>query len=253
MSQSIELAAGRTEELLREAASRQAPLALNCRVDEGWTTGKSFLLGFDPGNGDLIVAYPLGPTNVQPEIVVGQTIGVTFRRAHRKCVFETTVTGRCHYSNGRTESIPALQLEWPEQIFEMQRRLYYRTPVPRDADLPVQVRLRAGGEEIENDVLACRGRMGDVSAGGMCVVLKNEDNPRWRPDTRLECKFVGAAGGEAMELSGQMRYLYEMPEGGVRMGVEFVGLETDGEARSTLDEIIELTKKFQEIERRRGD
>jgi hypothetical protein len=56
LSQSIQIAAGRTEELLREAASRQAPLTLNCRVDEGWTTWKSFLLGFEPASGDLIVA-----------------------------------------------------------------------------------------------------------------------------------------------------------------------------------------------------
>jgi c-di-GMP-binding flagellar brake protein YcgR len=188
-----------------------------------------------------------------PELVVGQTLGVTFRRAHRKCVFETTVTGRCNYSTGRADDVPALRLEWPESVFEMQRRLYYRTPVPRDAELPVQVRVRDEDGDCETDVMVCRGRMGDVSAGGMSVVLKNAENPRWRPETRVECKFVGASDGPAVELYGHMRYLYEMPEGGVRMGVQFVGLETDGAARSTLDEIIELTKKFQEIERRRGD
>jgi len=251
VSQSIEIAAGRRDELLREAVSRQAPLTLNCRVAEGWTTGKSFLLGYEAGGCELIVAYPSGPSGMQPEIVAGQTIGVSFRRAHRKCVFETRVVGRCNYSVGRVEDVPALQLEWPESIFEMQRRVYYRTPVPRDAELPVQVQLRDDDDGGEEEVSVCRGRMRDVSAGGLSVVVADEDNPRWRPDTRVACKFMTAASGPAMNLYGHMRYLYEQPEGGVRMGVQFVGLDTDGEARSVLGQIIELTRQFQAIEKRR--
>lgn len=251
MSQSIAIAPGRQEELLREAASRQAPLTLNCRLEDGWTTGRSFLLGFERSSGDLIVAYPMCPLCVQPEIVEGQSVGVSFRRAHRKCVFETTVTGRCNYSVGRLDDVPALRLEWPASIGEMQRRVYYRTPVPQDVEMPVQVQLRGGDGEGEASRGVCRGRMVNVSAGGVGVLIKNEDNPRWASDTRVNCTFTASAGVPVTNLYGHMRYLYEQPEGGVRMGVQFVGLETDGQARSTLEQIVELTRKFQEIERRR--
>ena len=54
-----------------------------------------------------------------------------------------------------------------------------------------------------------------------------------------------------MSLYGHMRDLDQYPDGTIRMGVHFLGLETSSEARPTLEQILELTRCFQEMEMKR--
>lgn len=245
MRETSTIANDRQVELLREAISLQAPLMLSCRLDCGWVRFKSFFLGFDRSSGDLVVAYPSSPECFDPDILEGQLVGASFRRTYRNCVFETSVLGRCLYSAGQSEEIPGLRLLWPSEITEFQRRVYYRTPVPADMYLPVQVRLRDPFMGDEETVRPYLGQLVNLSAGGLSLRLKH-DNPRWRSGAALSCSFVATPGRPPLQSDAILRYLEELPEGGVRMGMQFVGLETTGDTRSTLEEIVELTRMLQQ-------
>lgn len=251
MNELMEIASIHLEDLLREAVSRQSPLELTYRLESGWVKAGSRFLGLDRSSGDLVTAWPSCPQQLSPELVDGQTIGVSFRRASRKCMFETVAAGRCLYSSGGDNDVPALRLLWPDDVIELQRRLYYRTPVPRDIYLPVQVRLWDPDYGAEEDRRPLRGRMLNISAGGLSLALKPEDNPRWQTDTRIMCSFVAAPGEPPVEIYSHLRHLDECPDGSVHMGVHFMGLEATSENRRALQQVLELTRCFQGIEMRR--
>ncbi|HOB73163.1 MAG TPA: PilZ domain-containing protein [Phycisphaerae bacterium] len=251
MSGAIEISSARQEELLREAVSRQLPLMLSYRLESGWSTSKSHFLGFDRSSGDLVVAVPSGPTHLSPHIIEGQTLGVSFRRAHRNYVFETMITGRCFYSVGREDDVPAICLLWPDAVCELQRRLYYRTPLPPNVYLPVRVSLWHPEAGHEDDARPRWGRMLNLSAGGLSLELKGADNPRWQTNTEVLCSFVAQAGSPPVELYGHMRYLDEQRDGTVRMGVQFLALETFSENRPALEQVLDLSRCFQEMAMRR--
>ncbi|GMV95642.1 MAG: PilZ domain-containing protein [Phycisphaerae bacterium] len=252
MSKPIELSGSRQEELLREAVSRQMPLCLSYRPrDGGWMNVDSMFLGFDRSSGDLVVAAPAGPEHLAPEFVEGQSVGVAFRRAHRKCVFETSVTGRCFFAEDRGDDVPAIRLLWPTSVFELQRRLYYRTPLPPGMELPVEVWRWGADPEDSGFGQPLRGTMVDISAGGVSLALREQENPHWCNDTPVGCAFTAGLGGERIELYGHTRYLRPARDGQFRLGIQFLGLETDGDSRGLLEQVLKLTGEFQNVEMNR--
>lgn len=251
MTSAIELSGHRRDELLNEAVSRQTPLTLDCRQKRGWVTVQSLFLGQDRASGDLVVRYPAVPAHLTPEFVEGQSLGLSFRRAHRKCVFETAVTGRCFYSSGPLDDVPALRLLWPTSVFELQRRLYYRTPVPENMSLPVQVWPWDAAPDDSGYGQPLRGQMVDLSAGGVSLIVEDRSRQYWMNDTRVGCSFTPAPGGEPLELYGHTRYLRPAPTGEYRLGVQFIGLEALQESRPKLEQILELTSRFQSVQMNR--
>jgi c-di-GMP-binding flagellar brake protein YcgR len=250
MSQAIEMSTIGREELLREVVSRQVSLSLSCRLDNVWTTFRSRFLGFDRATGDVVVEYPAATERHLPEIVEGQMIGVSFRRAHKKCVFETSVGGRCFFSLRRGDDVPAIALLWPAAIYELQRRLYYRSPVPEGTTIPVKVRRShapQGARDADRDF---QGPLQDISAGGLGLVLSWPDYPRWESNARILAELSVEPGQEPLRVEGLLTYL-EPCQQEVRMGIQFIGLETDLESRPVLEQIIGLASRFHQCERDR--
>ncbi len=248
MSQPIQLDPDRQDELLHEAASRYLAVVVTCRAADGWTTLRSRFLGTDAKDQQLFIEYPSGSGTVTPEIVGGQNIGVSFRRSHKKCVFNTMVLGRCQFSLSATEGLPALKLRWPEQMCELQRRLYYRAPVPEGITVPVELwRGRAEDRRSQNDPIY-RGTMLDLSAGGVSVALPSDDSPCWHEGDPASCEFQAGSGEPPTTVSGRLRHWEEIGGGCVRVGLHFVGLDSSPDQRDTLERVIHVTVRFQRAE-----
>jgi c-di-GMP-binding flagellar brake protein YcgR len=250
MSQPMEIHSERQVQLLEEAASRRWPAVIACRTDNGWVNVKSRFLACDPASERLTLEYPFSANEVIPELVAGQDVGVSFRRGHKKCAFNALVTGSGQMELGAgTVRAPIVTLSWPEDMHELQRRLYYRSPAPSGSAIPVK--LWRGDKEgpCAGPSWSCRGRLVDLSAGGISIWVSRCPIPQWEEDEAVGCSFPVDSGGAPVSITGRLRH-WEVTAQGTRVGVHFVGLDTSLADRDTLRQVIRLTTRFQQINAR---
>lgn len=242
--------AGRRAELLRELMARQIPITLSSRGPDGWTALRSRVLAFDDRADRLTVEYPSDGEGRQVEIVAGQSVGIAFRRGHRKCVGNALVTGRSWQVLSPGTNVPVLQLAVPEELHELPRRLFYRAPVPEGVSIPVDFwrgdanHLRPRAQDIH------RGTMADISAGGVGVLLPGGNAPRFDLDDPVVCSFTVERQAPPVSVCARFRYADDTHRGQLRIGFQFVGLDASPAGRATLDRIARLATRFQHLEMR---
>jgi c-di-GMP-binding flagellar brake protein YcgR len=232
------------EELLREAVARQSPIALSCRVADGWSGYYSKFLQESRNEKGLLIEYPWCDGAYLPELVPGQTLGVSFRRGPKRCVFSTILIATRRIALSGSE-IPAILIEWPGQIFELQRRLDYRAPVPTDRVIEITTRKRpAAGNSTEPPMHAT---LMDVSAGGLSMAFPNDNHPRWDTDDVIECTFKPDPEQPPLEVIGRVRYAQQTRHA-FRVGIQCYGLEATENGRLILDRMIDLCADYQQTE-----
>ena len=230
--------AARRDEVLAEAASRHTPATVCCRNATEWLTFKSRLLDAgDPKRG-VVLEYPLAQESAPaPDIEQGQYVGVSFRRGHSKCVFGSVVTGKSRFRVDEHNEIGALVVGWPEEICQLQRRLYYRSPVPAGMSIPVL--LWAGGESSRSKAGSpgwplLVGQLWDLSAGGFKVVLPPGQSPRYSVGETVGMEFVPESDRPPILVDAHFRHTDVAEDGQPTLGFQFVGLEHTGRGRSLL-------------------
>ena len=236
------LTAEQQAEWLQEAIGNRASLAINYHGTGGWTVLKSRFLQVDPGAEGIVILYPYAGDDTQPEIILGENLGITFRRGHSKCAFETQVIGRTSHSMGGGIEAPALQIAWPDGIYELQRRLFSRTRVPPRVVIPVDVALTEPAAEKAGR--SSRGVLLDLSAGGISVAMSEAKGPRWREGDTLTCNFALESGRSVHTLTGTLRHCDKAPDGHWRLGLQFIGLETSTSGRRTIECIARVANRF---------
>ncbi len=224
----------RADSMLREAAAAHLPATLSCKEHSGaWANLKCRLAGVDETGTGLLIELPDVAGENPPSLSPGQHVSVSFRRGSHKCVFNTSVDGAVEV--GRRPRA-GLRLHWPDGIHELQRRLYHRTAVPAGAVLAVDVsRFR---DDSPQRGLARRGRLVDISAGGMSLDWPQEAALTLREEEPLLCRLAGDCG--TIEVTGCLRHQSPTADGQVRIGVQFTGLESSDEGRRTLSRISKL-------------
>jgi c-di-GMP-binding flagellar brake protein YcgR len=246
LSQRFALTADHTREAIAQAAQARTIVGLTWQSREGWVMLKSRLLGVHAEN-ELLVQFPGDDVNGTTLPEIGQDISVSFRRGSRKCVFDTPVAGYIELNeNGRR--IVAIRVAWPTDLHELQRRLYQRTPVPRGRIIPVDLWIKqAGGENLVPN--SQRGKMLDLSAGGVSIELSRELRPRWREDEQLACRFATDSDREPVEIPARVTYYSRESDGRVRVGLQFLGLDACDRGRQTLHRIQQMTGRLRRFRR----
>jgi len=240
----------RNDWLIQEVKSRGA-IILNARINERWHVLKSRFLGLDQDNGRLFIKTPLQRDFGRAEFEIGQSVGVSFRRGHKKCVFEAQVVGQEQAGDDGRCPTDALILNWPHRIQEFQRRLYSRAKVPSKLVIPVDISPDTPRPAKATDELACRGLMLDLSAAGMNIALPTEKYTRFKPGDTVTCTFALDPGQEPQEVSGQLRHCERAPSGHMRVGLQFLGLEASSQGRQTLQCIGQAASRFRRMETHR--
>jgi len=238
-------------EWLLQAATGRAPLVLNARISDRWIIMKSRFCGVDREHGRLLIEYASQPEHGQAEIDIGQNIGISFRRGHKKCVFEAQVIGQQRSGLEGTCPVPTLSLRWPDRIQEFQRRLYRRAKVPPRVTIPVDLRPQNTRSAEAAGGVPCRGLMLDLSAGGMNIALPTEKRTRLKPGDTVTCTFALEPGQPPQEISGRLRHCEHAPGGHLRVGLQFLGLEASAEGCQTLQRIGQAANRFRQMEMRR--
>lgn len=239
-----------TVEILEQAAAENALCVLTTHDGAQWHTFKSRMLERDPGRKFVVLDYRETHGKTPPPVAPGQYVGISFRSRNRKVMFASVVEARGRYHIEGQESVPAVRYRWPETLTELQRRAYYRTPVPPQAAFAVS--LWAGGviarAQAQSEPLASfSGRAADLSCGGMFVRLSGARTPDWHIDQTLGAELHVPDGRAPVLLDAYFRGIRCESDGRLGVAIQFVGLELSDEGRAVLQRIAHCVQKMHRI------
>jgi len=232
-------------EWLAGAIAEQAPVTIHIKTKLGWTIAKSRFLDSSREARQITVACPGDILHQEPTVSPGWTLGIAFRHAHKKCIFETVLLALDRPSGLQPAS---LVVRWPREMQQFQRRVYSRTPVPDHLTIPVNVSKEVAADDAPVS-MPRRGILLDLSAGGMSIAVAR-DRQRWRQGDVLKCLVPLESAHEPRALTGRLCHLQTTPQGHLRMGLQFVGLEGSAEGLQTLQSIARATSRFRCTQRR---
>lgn len=243
MNEVVMLQGHESQEALQNAIDESVPTIMSYLSRGKWHVAKVLLTKCSGET--LCVVSARSDTKQHPlNIQVNQPVGMSFKHAHGKFVFDTTVVGLDPLpdsANGGT-----IVLAMPDKVGVLQRRSYFRVSVP--ASLKVNVVLwhrsskRRADEQVHN---YSHGRLVDISAGGAQVVLPDQNgtdqqpSDRARPEFRkgqfVGLRFTPMPYETPLQFNAQIRNILPTADGkGASLGLQIVGLEASPEGRQTL-------------------
>ena len=247
MSQVLYVNDTRRDEIIADVGRRRTPVVVTRHADSGWDTFKSRFLGCSAQNRRVYLEQPTGggQESNQP-LASGELLGVAFRRGHKKCLFNTVVrsgTGRpAEASSGAGE----FAVGWPENLQELQRRVYQRACPPPGRSIKVRF---WSTRHASNQDRPCSGVIEDLSAGGLRVRCA-DDNGLQMGDN-LKIAFSLRSRGPQFLLDGTLRHCESKPDGTVSLGFRFLALETSRDGQEMLLGLARTVTDFQRAALRR--
>jgi len=237
------VAAGIFEEAVRE----HALAVLSVRSGQSWLVFKSRFLECDPARAYFVLDYQPLDNDPLPELVPGQCVGVSFRHRNRKVLFDTVVEARGHYLLGDHLSVPAIRYRFPTTVTELQRRAYYRTPIPQTMSLlatvwpgGVTARNRIQGSALE----VVSGTLVNISCGGALIRLNDSQTPGWSDDEFLGAEIHLSDGRPPVQVDARARGLRKGEFGSVCLAIQFLGLELSVEGRLALQRLAAAVQRI---------
>jgi hypothetical protein len=234
----------RCDEIIADAAAKQAPLVLTRRGPSGWVVAKSRFRGVCEPDRHLLIECPPGAgACAWPKPVAGELLGVAFRRGHKKCLFSTVVVeGNALIG----EATPGLVVRWPSELQELQRRVYQRACPPPGRRMKVQIR-PVGTPPDEPPALS--GVVEDLSAGGMR--LRCEGQPDLELDQAVHLDLALGRRTAVVRVDATLRHRQAADEGSWALGFQFAGMEATREGQELLARIARTVTDFQRAAVRR--
>lgn len=229
-------------QIFDQAVREQALVVLTVQDEHQWYTFKSRFLERDPNHRFFVLDYQENGEALPP-LVPGQYIGVSFRYKSRKIMFSTVVEAKGRYVLDDQTSLPAVRYRWPQSMTELQRRAYFRTPVP--AGTTVAARLWADGAEARaraTEIIG--GQVLDISCGGCLVAVSAEHAPAWPDNLTLGVELELPDGKPPVVLSANFRGARLGEDGGLRIAVQYVGLELSVDGRVVLQRLASSIQRL---------
>lgn len=169
MSEIVMLQGPESQAVLQTVVQSQAPAIMSYLSRDKWHVAKVVMKDLRADRLYVENCHTAGkphPINIRME----QPVGVNFKHAYGKFVFDTTVVGLEPSSD--PEAGGTIILAAPQSIGVVQRRSYFRVNVPVSLRVNVVLWHRTGNRTSEERAHAyCEGRLMDISAGGAQVVV----------------------------------------------------------------------------------
>ncbi len=236
-----------TAELFARAVRERALAVLTIQQGGDWLTYKSRFLERDAARRFFVLDYLPDGDAPLPPLAPGQCVGVSLRQSSRKYMFASAVEARGQFVIDRDNAIPAIRYRWPDSITELQRRVYYRTPVPPGLELPV--RLWAGGiqarpTDADDERALVEGTLMNLSCGGAQVGLDTPLDRPWGADELVGCEITLPDGRGVLELDAHYRGPRPDSDFGRSLAVQFVGLELGEGGRQKLARLAQCVNRL---------
>ena len=236
-----------TAMILDQAVSENALAVLSIHENGEWKMFKSRFLERDPNHHFVVLDHQETHGTQPPNLSPGQYVGLSFRYKSRKVMFATVVEAKGRYLIDGSNSVTAVRYRWPESMTELQRRAYYRTPVPQDVRLLAHV--WPGGvaarQSAQADALkVVTGEALDMSCGGTLIKLNQLETPNWTDNETLGVELHLPDGQPPLLVDAYYRGTRHDTTNHLCAAVQFVGLELSLESRGVLQRLARIVQKF---------
>jgi len=242
------------QSVLNWAVQKKVVLSISLLPEAQYHNLRSQLVRFDAGQEVIQITYPV-PTDhrVPPELPAGQLLGASFRRGHKKCIFVAPVLMRRAEQTHDGLNCDTLILRMPRTIREMQRRMYQRVTVLPHTFLAAK--LWEGGlpQPGQTPWPICAGRVGNVSAGGVLVEIRMDQNPKLGVGDLVGVEITVRPGLPPLCVQAQYRHCVLSGPDRIGLGLQFVGLEQDVPGRATLLDLADLVRDLRRAGARFSD
>ncbi len=236
-----------TIEVVEQSVRDNALAVLTLQSGDEWSTFKSRFLESDPSRRFFVLDYQPVDGQTPPNVDSGQCVGLTVRYKSRKVMFATVVEAKGRFVIDSSASIPAVRYRWPATLMELQRRVYYRTPVPPAT--PLVVNAWPGGANARNaaqsaTLTVVSGHALDISCGGALIRLNQLQAPPWDDRATLGIELHLPDGRPPALCNAHFRGVRHDAQNDLCVAIQFVGLEVTAESRAILQRISRTVQKF---------
>jgi len=246
--------------LLKTAITRRVTAILSYMSKNKWHVAKVYLM--DLGVDGLWIESMHPETRRQPlNIQVGQPVGISFKYAYGKFIFDATVVAL--EPSGDPNKGGRITVSSPENLEVIQRRSYFRVSVRKSMHVNVALWHRAGkslGDPQSHEY--CAGRLMDISAGGLMLAISKDTCPdenhgqawgSFKKGQFIGLRFTPLPYETPISFNAQIRNVLPTADGqAVCLGLQMVGLEASSAGRQTIARIASIVEHYHQINEQDG-
>jgi len=256
MSEIVMLQGHESRTVLQTVVQTQSPAIMSYLSRDKWHVAKVIMKEFGTNRLHIEGFHASGrhhPINIQ----IGQPVGLSFKHAYGKFVFDTTVVSL--EASADPDAGGTIVLAVPERIGVVQRRSYFRVNVPRSLKVSVVLWHRTGRRAPnERTHTYYEGRLMDISAGGtqLVVPLKRgggdeagaAGESEFRKGQFMGVRFTPLPYETPLMFNAQIRNILPTADGtGLCLGLQIVGLEASDEGRQTLSRLATVVDRYHQL------
>jgi hypothetical protein len=244
MSQSNILKGQELMDVLTTAVSEKS-LALMSHLSQGkWDSREVYITGVS----DVAIHLQVksDDSGMELDMTIDQPVGMSLLQGFSKYIFEAPVMGFEPSINGGASG--AIVLSTPHSIERMQRRSYSRIAVPEGINVKVLFWHRGytdGTTEVPIEHYWQGGLM-DLSAGGLQIEIDKNSSQNFRVGQIVGLQFTPMPYEKPVVIEGLVkRDIEDQEDGASIVGIEFLGLESEGSGRAKLHRIIDIISTYE--------
>jgi hypothetical protein len=246
-------------EILQTLIEKKVPVVMSYLSKSKWHVAKVQLAGL--GANRLTARVSSGKKPHPINIQVNQPVGISVKYDYGKYIFETTVvdleppsdSGTSFSSESqkgnRTTGGGTIVLAVPDRIEIVQRRSYFRVNVPVSLKVNVMFWHRcSGGEYGVPPERYWQGKLVDISAGGMQIVVKGGQRPEFKTGQFIGLRFTPMPYEIPLMFDAQIRNILPTADNkDLCLGLQIVGLEASPEGRQVLQRLCNVVERYYRI------
>ncbi len=261
MSEIVMLQGHESQTVLQTVVRSQSPAIMSYLSREKWHVAKVVMKELAANR--LYVegcrsSGKLHPINIRIE----QPVGLNFKHAYGKFVFDTTVVSLEPSSDPGAGGTIVLAV--PERIGVVQRRSYFRVNVPSSLKVNVVLWHRTGRRAPKDATHTYyEARLADISAGGALVAVPlkrgvgEESGAASESDFRkgqfMGVRFTPLPYETPLMFDAQIRSVLPTADRtSLCLGLQIVGLEASAEGRQTLSRLATVVEHYHQINQSGG-
>jgi hypothetical protein len=261
MSEIVILQGQESRTVLSAVVGQEAPAIMSYLSKDKWHVAKVTLKSLKDDKLYIEGCHASGkphPINIR----IGQPVGLNFKHAYGKFVFDTIVVGL--EPSAVPNSGGTIVLTAPDRVGVVQRRSYFRVNVPESLKVSVVMWHRSGSRQADEPTHNYfEGRLMDISAGGAQVVMpvrngRVEGTPGSAPFDFHKGQFVGVRFTPLpfetpLVFNAQIRNILPTADhSALCLGLQIVGLEASEEGRTILARIASVVERYYDINQADG-
>jgi hypothetical protein len=261
MSEIVVLQGQESRTVLQTVVEQQSPAIMSYLSKDKWHVAKVTLKLLEDNKLYIEGCHTTGkphPINIQ----INQPVGLNFKHAYGKFVFDTVVVGLEPSTD--PQSGGTIVLTTPDRIGVVQRRSYFRVNVPDSLKVNVVIWHRTGGRQTTEPIHNySEGRLMDISAGGaqITVPVRNgraEGTPGSGVFDFHKGQFIGARFTPLpfetpLVFNAQIRNILPTADhSALCLGLQIVGLEASEEGRQILARIASVVEHYYDLNQANG-